>query len=122
MVKGGDELARGRIPEVSAMIRACRQDASAVSTEHRVLNGILMVKGGNGFGEAASQSLEVLSLLAVTIRAPSGLKAACKTSFEWLNETRSFPEAVSQSLAVLSELAVTIRTPSELNDASLTSS
>ncbi len=29
-VKGGDELARGRVPEVSAVIRACRQDASAV--------------------------------------------------------------------------------------------
>src|SRR6516162_6133420 len=49
MVKGGDKLARGRIPEVSAMIRACRQHPSAVRTKRRVLNGILMIKGGNGF-------------------------------------------------------------------------
>ena len=75
-----------------------------------------------GLHEAASQSLAVLSLLAVRIRAPSALKAACRTSSEWLNEARSFPEAASQSLAVLSELAVKIRAPSGLNAASLTSS
>ena len=62
------------------MIRACRQDPSAVRTEGRVLNGILMTKEAMGLSEAASQSLAVLSLLAVRIRAPSGLKAACKTS------------------------------------------
>ena len=49
MFKGSDELARAHLPEVDAMIRACRQDASAVGTKRRILNGILMDKGGYGF-------------------------------------------------------------------------
>src|ERR1700747_3026550 len=49
MVKGGDELARGRVPEVSAVIRACRQHPGAVRTKRRVLNSILILKRGNGF-------------------------------------------------------------------------
>ena len=49
MFKGSDELARGRIPELYAMIRTCRQDPSAVRTKRRVLNSILMGKRGDGF-------------------------------------------------------------------------
>ena len=37
MVKGGDELARGRIPELGGFVLACRQNPSAVRTERRVL-------------------------------------------------------------------------------------
>ena len=62
MVKGGDEFARGRVPEVSAVIRACRQDPSAVRTECRVLNGILMVKGGNRFARSRIPELGGLVL------------------------------------------------------------
>ena len=33
MVKGGEELARGRIPELGGFVRACRQNPSAVRTK-----------------------------------------------------------------------------------------
>ena len=36
MSKGGDELARGRIPELGGLVRASRQDPSTVRTECRV--------------------------------------------------------------------------------------
>ena len=62
MFKGSDELARGRIPEVGAMIRTCRQNASAVRTKRRVLNGILMDKGGNGFARGRIPKLGGLVL------------------------------------------------------------
>ena len=42
MVKGGDELARGRIPELGGVVRARRQDPSTVRTKRRVLDLILM--------------------------------------------------------------------------------
>ena len=44
MVKGGDQLARGRIPELGGFVRACRQDPSAVRTKRRVVDRILMVQ------------------------------------------------------------------------------
>ena len=47
MVKGGDELARGRIPELGGLVRARRQDPSAVRTKRRVVDATLMVKGGD---------------------------------------------------------------------------
>ena len=47
MIKGGDELARGRIPELGGFVFACRQNSSAVRTERRVVDLILMVKGGD---------------------------------------------------------------------------
>ena len=72
--------------------------------------------------EAASQSLAVLSVLAVRIRAPSGLNARVVHSSLMVKEAISLPEAASQSLAVLSALAVRIRAPSGLNAASLTPS
>ena len=34
--QGGDELARGRIPELGGCIRACRQDPSTIRTKGRV--------------------------------------------------------------------------------------
>ena len=49
MVKGGDQLARGRIPEFSACVRACRQDPSTVRTKRRVIETIWMVKGSDQF-------------------------------------------------------------------------
>src|SRR5260370_401826 len=47
MVKGGDELARGRVPELGGVLRAGRQDPSTVRTERRVPDFILMGKGGD---------------------------------------------------------------------------
>ena len=47
MVKGGDELARGRIPELGGLVRARRQDPSTVRTKRRVLDATLMGKGGD---------------------------------------------------------------------------
>ena len=80
MVKGNDQLARGHIPKVDGIIRACRQDADSVRTKRRVLNRILMDKRDYGLPEAASQSLAVLSLPAVRIRVLSALNAARKAS------------------------------------------
>ena len=95
MVKGGDELARGRIPELGGVVSACSQDPSTVGTKPRIMieTGLSQPFRGSGspfrgsvqegwskeatsLPEAASQSLAVLSQLAVRIRAPSGLKAA----------------------------------------------
>ena len=47
MGKGGDELARGRIPELGGFVRARRQDPSTIRTKRRVVDTILMVKGGD---------------------------------------------------------------------------
>ena len=41
MLKGGDELARGRIPELGGVVRACRQDPSTVRTKQGVQDTIL---------------------------------------------------------------------------------
>ena len=37
MGKGGDELARGRIPELGGFVRARRQDPSTVRTKRRAV-------------------------------------------------------------------------------------
>ncbi len=42
MVKGSDQLARGRIPELGCFVSACRQDLSPVRTELRLKDLILM--------------------------------------------------------------------------------
>ena len=47
MGKGGDELARGRIPELGGLVRARRQDPSTVRTKRRMIETILMGKGGD---------------------------------------------------------------------------
>jgi hypothetical protein len=47
MVKGGDELGRGRIPELGGFVRARRQDSSTVRAKRRGANRTLMVKGGD---------------------------------------------------------------------------
>ena len=80
MFKGSDELARGRIPELGGLVRACRQDPSAVRTKHRFKDLILMVKGGDEFARGRIPELGGLSALAVRIRAPSGLNAGVWTS------------------------------------------
>ena len=80
MVKGGDELARGRIPELGGVVRACRQDPSTVRTKRRVVNDILMVKGGDELARGRIPELGGFVPLAVRIRAPSGLNAASLTS------------------------------------------
>src|ERR1700745_2321365 len=47
MVKRGDELARGPIPELGRLVRACCNDLSTVRAKRRVPNTTLMVKGGD---------------------------------------------------------------------------
>ena len=42
MVKGGDEFAGGRIPELGGLVPACRQDPSTVRTKRRVVDLVLM--------------------------------------------------------------------------------
>ena len=46
MVKGGDGLTRGRIPELGGFVFTCRENSSAVGTKGRVVDLILVVKGG----------------------------------------------------------------------------
>ena len=46
MGEGGDELARGRIPEFRGLVRARRQEASTVRTKCCMPDTILMGKGG----------------------------------------------------------------------------
>ena len=46
VVKGGDKVARGRIPELGSLVFACRQDPSTVRTKRRSVNPILVSKGG----------------------------------------------------------------------------
>ena len=50
MVKGGDELARGCIPELGGVVRARRQDPSTVRTKGCTPEIILMLKGGDELG------------------------------------------------------------------------
>src|SRR6266446_4233982 len=84
--------------------------------------------------EVASQSLAVLSMLAVRIRVPSGLNVPYRTSKPWGSPKGaiSLPEAASQSLtgafivgqriggSVFVQHVVRIRAPSGLNAACLT--
>jgi hypothetical protein len=44
-VKGTDQLARGRIPELCGIVSACRQNPSTVATELRLKDFILVSKG-----------------------------------------------------------------------------
>src|SRR5262249_13596068 len=70
---------------------------------------------------AATQMRAVLSSDAVTMRAPSGLKAADRTGPSWPRRTAiSFAAAASQIRAVLSHDAVTMRDPSGLKAAEYT--
>ena len=63
-----------------------------------------------------SQILTVRSMLPVTRRRPSGLKATLSTPLVWPRRVKiSWPVSVSQSLTVRSKLAVAIRRPSGLN-------
>ena len=45
MGKGNDEIARGRVPELGGFVRTRREDPSAIRTERRVADLILMGKG-----------------------------------------------------------------------------
>ena len=47
MSKGGDELARSRIPEFGGCVRACRQNPSTVRAKRRVPDETLMSEGGD---------------------------------------------------------------------------
>ena len=70
---------------------------------------------------AASQTRAVLSADAVTMRDPSGLKAAEVTQFKWPRRTAiSLAVAASQTRAVLSNDAVTMCDPSGLKAAEVT--
>ena len=68
-----------------------------------------------------SQTRAVLSSDAVTMRDPSGLKAADRTESAWpLRTAIALPVAASQTRAVLSDDVVTMRDPSGLKAAELT--
>ena len=47
MSKGGDELARARVPELGSFVRARCQDPSTVRTKCGMIDETLMGKGGD---------------------------------------------------------------------------
>ena len=57
MGKGGDELARGRIPEFGGFVCARRQNFEPVRTKRPLPDPTRIVKGGDELPESASQSL-----------------------------------------------------------------
>ena len=79
MGKGGDEFARGRIPELGTVIRARRQDPSTVRAKNRrppkKLADRTMGKGSDELARGHIPELVGFVWPAVRIRAPSGLNA-----------------------------------------------
>src|SRR5262245_15586477 len=76
---------------------------------------------GKSRSTATSHTRAVLSLDAVTIRRPSGLKLAARTTPSWrIGSPTDSPLSASHSRAVLSSEAVTIRRPSGLKLAAVT--
>ena len=80
MDEGGDQLARGGIPEFGGVVCACRQDPSTVGTKRPVVHTSLMVKGGEELARGRIPELGGFVRARRRIRAPSGLNAAWKTS------------------------------------------
>ena len=80
-----------------------------------------MVKGGMSLPEAASQSLAVLSLLAVRILVPSGLNTP-RDLILMVKGCEELARGRIPELGGVVLLAVRIRAPSGLNAASSTSS
>src|SRR5258708_12887195 len=60
--QGGDQLARSRTPELGGSIPARREDPSTIRTEPRVLDHVLMVKGGDHLAGGRVPDLRLLSL------------------------------------------------------------
>ena len=102
MGKGGDELARARIPELSGFVLACREDPSAVRTKRRVVDRILMNKGGYVFARSRIPEIGAVIFRACrqhscTVRAKRRVKDARPRCSK---EAMSLPEAASQSLTL----------------------
>ena len=89
-------------------------DPGPVRAEHRRYH--LPSWGRVTSGPVGSQTWAVLSRLAVTMRVPSGLNTADRTSSSWVRVASGVP-STSHICAVLSKLAVTMRVPSGLNTA-----
>ncbi len=121
--EGEEFLAGLGIPDFGGVVGTGGDDAVAIGTEGGGPDRIRCGRRGRGVPAPvwASQTLAVLSSLAVTMRSPSGLKAADKTDPAWPARVRSSaPVWASQTLAVLSALAVTMRSPSGLKAADKT--
>ena len=115
MVKGGDELARGRVPELGGFIRARRENPSAVWAECSVVDLILMGKGSEQL--ARGRIPELGAVIRARRQDPSTVRTKCSVLNATLmvkDKAMSLPEAASQSLAVWSLLAVRILVPSGL--------
>ena len=75
VVKGKDELARGRVPEPGGFIRARRENPGAVRTERSVADLILMVKGGHKL--ARGRIPELGAVIRVCRQDPRTVRAEC---------------------------------------------
>src|SRR5262245_44452523 len=60
MVKGSDQLTRGRIPELGGFVSACRQDPGAVQTELRLKDLVLVAKRGDEFARGRTPELRAV--------------------------------------------------------------
>ena len=109
IAQGGDQLARGRIPEPGGCVRASREDPSTIRTERRIVDPCWMVKGNDqlarsripelgGFVEACRQDPStVRTERRVLERYPD---RGLDRSPLWTKEARCLPETASQSSAL----------------------
>src|SRR6476646_2530233 len=89
MVKGSDQLARGRIPELGGFVSACRQDPSAVRTEFRLQDLALVGKGGDEF--ARGRIPELRAVIRARRQDPSTVRTKVKRRPARLQERRPWP-------------------------------
>ena len=118
-----DLLGARSVPDAGGLVQRRRDDARPVGAEGGGIHDIVMPRStAITFAVAASQMLAVLSPDTVTMRAPSGLKAAEFTVSSWPRRTViSCVVVASQMRAVLSPDAVTMRDPSGLKTAEVRS-
>src|SRR5258708_8190100 len=77
MVKGNDQLTRGRIPKLGGFVSACCQDPSTVRTELRLKDLVLMGKGGDQLAQGRIQELG--AVIRADRQDPSAIRAKVKT-------------------------------------------
>ena len=119
-----DRMAGHGVPNPRRLVIGRGDDALAVGAERRTINSIIMYfewfadRAGRS---AASQFRAVLSLDAVTMRVPSGLKAAeFSGPLPAARAAIERPKAASQMRVVPSKDAVTTRVAPSLNAAAKT--
>ena len=118
MIKGGNQLARGRIPELGGFVRARRQDPSAVRTKRRIEDRILMVKRGDQL--ARGRIPELGTVIRARRQDPCTVRTKrrlVKTILVVKGSDELARARIPELGGFVSALAVRIRAPSGLNAA-----